>query len=321
MYKKKLLSSSEVSENINNGWLKADLHVHTCCSYDVPGSESLHPVIIYNKAKLKGMDYVTFTDHDTIKAFDLLKKKENLVPGVELSIKDMENVGHTLHINVFDFEKENFNEMFYITDKRRNLFELLDYFNDHELPYVYNHPFGFISGENPNLEVIPEIAENFPVIEYNVQDLKYKNKYAMELATKLNKGMVITTDTHTGSVGEAYTIAKGDEFRTYYNNICKGRYELVMDSSLLKHLSKEISIWVELAFSMDKQMNLDFFTGVSKVDAAMRLLDTKLFSYRLFNKITMKLLQALSLSGLPVYIYMLSTKFSLSEIDTVISNI
>lgn len=321
LYNKLILSSSQVIELVNSGWFKADLHVHTCCSHDTPGWKSLHPQVIYNKAVSLGMNYITFTDHDNIKAFDLLDKTENLVSGVELSIKDTENVGHTLHINIFDFEKTQFNEMYHIAANKKDLFQLFDYFKDNDLPYVYNHPFGFISNETPNLSAIPEIAKHFPIIEYNVQDLKYKNRYASELANKLNKGMIIATDTHTGNIGAAYTIAKGDDFRTYYKNICEGKCKLVMDSTSLRYLSREISTWVELAFNMDKEMDLEFFTGVSKVDAALRLLDTKLFSYNLFSKITMKSIQTLSLSGIPVLLYMLSTKYSLSEVDTLIANI
>lgn len=64
-----------------------DLHVHSSCSYDVPPVQTMHPAVLFEKAKSQGLDYVTFTDHDTIKAYDLLGwDREGLVPGVEISI-------------------------------------------------------------------------------------------------------------------------------------------------------------------------------------------------------------------------------------------
>jgi predicted metal-dependent phosphoesterase TrpH len=64
-----------------------DLHVHSSCSYDVPPVQTMHPAVLFENAKSQGLDYVTFTDHDTIKAYDLLGwNREGLVPGIEISI-------------------------------------------------------------------------------------------------------------------------------------------------------------------------------------------------------------------------------------------
>ena len=89
---------SEVAETlIQEGWKKMDMHVHSSCSYDVPPVQAMHPVVLFEKARDQGLDFVTFTDHDTVKAYDLLGwDKEGLVPGVEIEIKDSEKIGHTL---------------------------------------------------------------------------------------------------------------------------------------------------------------------------------------------------------------------------------
>ncbi len=322
-FPKRILSSQDVSELVDSGWKKADLHVHTCCSHDVPAWGPVHPQVLYDRAVSKGMNYVTFTDHDTIDAFDLLGlNKESLVTGVELSITDIENVGHTIHINVFELDKEQFDTMASISTTRQNLFELIDFLKDDDLLYMYNHPFWFAAGETPNLSIIPEIAKHFPLIEYNIQELKQKNQFAVALAHRLEKGMAITTDSHTGSIGAAYTIAEGDDFRSYFKNVCEGNSFMVMDVPLWKHLSRELSTWVELAFNMDKQLDTGFFTGVGKVDRAMRILGSEVFSdHPLFNKLTMKSIQKLSLSGLPVLLYMLSMQPMIYEIKNVVSTL
>jgi predicted metal-dependent phosphoesterase TrpH len=319
-YPKRVLHSSDVFELVDKGWKKADMHVHTCCSPDVPAWGPVHPQLLYDKAVSKGMDYVTFTDHDTIDAFDLLDTNEDtLVTGVELSITDTENVGHTIHINVFELDKEQFNAMDYIASVKQNIFELIDFLKESDLPYMYNHPFWFAAGENPNLSVIPEIAKHFPLIEYNIQDLKQKNQFAMSLAQRLGKGMAITTDSHTGNIGAAYTIAKGDDFREYFKNICRGNSYLVTDHPLRRHLSKELSVWVELAFNTDKQVDLDFVTNVEKVNKAMRILGSDIFSnHPMFTKMVMKSIQKLSLSGLPSLLYVLSMQPMIYDIKSVI---
>ncbi|WP_269848629.1 hypothetical protein [Methanosarcina horonobensis] len=71
---------------------------------------------------------MTFTDHDTVKAYDLLGwDKEGLVPGVEISIKDPENVGHTLHINVFDLDSEDFGELEAIANQEHDFKNFIRY--------------------------------------------------------------------------------------------------------------------------------------------------------------------------------------------------
>lgn len=318
---KRVLSSQKAAELLDDGWKRADLHVHTCCSYDVPGGRSLHPEVLFEKAVSRGMNYVTFTDHDTVEAFDILGwNREMLVPGVELSITDMENVGHTIHVNIFELDKEQFRQMKSIAAEQHDLFALIDFLREQNLPYMYNHPFWFAVGEKPNLFSVPEIARHFPVIEYNMQDLKQKNLFAMSLAHLLNKGMAVTTDSHTGSIGSVYTMAEGNNFREFFTNICDGNYYLVMDDPIWKHITKELTAWVELVFSMDQQNGTEFFTGVRSLDSLIKFVSTgKITSYPHLNWLTMRFIQKLSMSGLPVLLYILFNRSLISDIENVMS--
>lgn len=316
---KKVLSSEKAVELMGDGWQKADLHVHTSCSYDVPKGSIVHPKTLYEKAMSKNMNYVTFTDHDTVEAFDMLGwKKEKLIPGVELSVTDMSNVGHTVHINVFELDMAQFKDMRHIATNQQDIFILLDFLNDNDLLYMYNHPFWFSVGEKPNLLAVPELAKHFPVIEYNMQDLKQKNLFAMALAHQLGKGMAVTTDSHTGGIGAVYTMAKGDDFREYFNNISKGNYYLIMDQPIWKHITQELSAWVELVFNMDRQTGKEFSTGVSVLDKAVRLVSSEaLAGHPNVNRFTMRSIQKLSTSGLPFFLYLLSKRSQISEIENI----
>jgi len=101
----------------------------------------MHPRELLATGSSKGLDFMTFTDHDTVKAYDLLGwNRSDLLPGVEVSIKDPENVGHTVHINVFGFDKQQYEDLTKVA-RENNIYSLIDHFKSNDLPHVYNHPF------------------------------------------------------------------------------------------------------------------------------------------------------------------------------------
>jgi predicted metal-dependent phosphoesterase TrpH len=321
--KQEIISSDKAAELVEKGWHKADLHVHTCCSYDVLSAESMHPEKLLQKGRARGLDYITFTDHDTVKAHDIMGwERENLIPGVELSVTDTLNVGHTVHINVFGFEREQYSEFQAMANQENDIYSLIDYFKSNDLPYIYNHPFWFPRGDIPNVPAIPELVRNFPVIEYNMQSLDQKNLLTMELAQKYGKGIAVTTDSHTGSIGKAYTIAKGDTFRDYFSNITKGRSCMVIDQPVLKHITGELDSWIELAFSMGKDIReeVGFTTGMRPFDRLLRFLGSDLLERNpRINNGTRSLLHHISGSGLPALMYMLSKQPHISRISRLIN--
>ena len=320
----KIIASDRAAELLEKGWCKADLHVHTSCSYDVPASKFTNPEILFQKGLSDGLDFVTFTDHDTVKAYDRMGwKRENLTPGVELSITDMENVGHTIHINAFEFDRSQYLEMEAIVQKKQDVYMLLDYFNDNDILHMYNHPFWFKPGEKPNLMAVPELAKQFPVIEYNMQDLKQKNLFSMVLAQRFKKGMAVTTDSHTGRIGRVHTLAKGDTFREYFKNIEKGQSYMMIDEPIWKHISHELNAWVELIFSMEKRMphEGDYSTGVEVVDRVVSLVcgDNRDKHPHVCN-MTMHLAQQFFGSGLPFLLYRISKQPQVSRIERVMNS-
>jgi predicted metal-dependent phosphoesterase TrpH len=113
-----VLSHEQAEIYRKHGWKAADLHVHTLCSPDVISAKSLHPEVLYHRTREMEMDFVTFTDHDTMRAYDLLSGElDGLVTGVEMRIKDLDLVGHTLHINVYDLCREQFLELKEISEQ------------------------------------------------------------------------------------------------------------------------------------------------------------------------------------------------------------
>jgi hypothetical protein len=80
---------SEIAETLlQEGWKKMDMHVHSSCSYDVPPAKEMHPEVFFRKAKAQKLNFVTFTDHDTVKAYDLLGwDREGLILQSKILIK------------------------------------------------------------------------------------------------------------------------------------------------------------------------------------------------------------------------------------------
>jgi predicted metal-dependent phosphoesterase TrpH len=237
-----VLSIDEAEELKLQGWLAADLHVHTFCSYDVLPAKPLHPEALYYKAKLAGMNYITFTDHDTMQAYDLLDwEREGLVSGVEIKVNDPEMVGHTIHVNVFDLGLDQFLDLGEIAEMG-DLRGFLAYLKRYDLPFVYNHPHWFEPGEMPNFSAIPRLAKLFPVLEYNMRRNEHDNELVMELASKYNRGLVASTDTHLGTVGKIYTLSRGETFREFFRNIQKGNSYIVVRGLTRKYLAEKIDI-------------------------------------------------------------------------------
>ncbi|MBN1592178.1 MAG: PHP domain-containing protein [Candidatus Coatesbacteria bacterium] len=222
------------------GYLKSDLHVHSSASHDVLSIASLSPKSLYEKARRRGLDYISFTDHDTMDAYDSVGwEREGLVPGVEIRIRDLRLVGHTLHINVYTLSRSQFNELNKIAKVACDLSLFVQYCREESLPYVYNHPFYFENHDSPNISAILNITPMFPVIEYNMHRVKMKNKLAIMLAERFGKGVMATTDTHTGDVGKAFTLARGAGFGEYFRNVAEGRAYLVPKDLTKDGLAKE----------------------------------------------------------------------------------
>jgi len=305
--KSKIVSGNGISALINKGWHQADLHVHTYYSGDVLPSTHLDPLVLYEKARQKGMKYVSFTDHDTMEAYERVGwKKEGLVPGVEIKIKDMDNVGHSVHINIYELNKSQFNELMEIAKVKKDIFAFVAYLKDKNLPFVYNHPYWYDHGEKPNFKIVHKLLQLFPVTEYNMHRVWQKNILAMKLAHKYGKGIIAATDTHVGDIGRASTFAKGETFREFFDNIAKGDAYLNAQDLTVYILKEEISKWIELIFSLDMdRLEKVVHTQIRTLNYFINLFERgALENCPLVRKSVEKLLSAIAKSGAPALCYL-----------------
>ncbi|MBI1388142.1 MAG: PHP domain-containing protein [bacterium] len=267
-YRDRILSFEQSEENVRQGYAPADLHVHSSCSHDVLPFPDFHPEAIYQEALKKDFAYITITDHDTMEAYDIIGwDRERLVTGVEITLRDPIRVGHTIHVNVYELNKKQFEELRSIAVFDQNIETFISFLRDQNLPYTYNHPFWFVTHDKPNYRAVEEIIELFPVIEYNMKRVRRKNLMALWLAAKYGKGIIASTDTHIGQLGRAYTLSKGDTFREYFQNIADCNAFIVPQDLTLKNLNYEIATWIEVLFNLDETTpGATRYTGIGVVD-------------------------------------------------------
>lgn len=284
------------------------MHVHTSCSFDVLPAPELSPEALYKKGLDLGLDFITFTDHDTMEAYELLGlEREKLVPGVELTIRDLESAGHTIHINVYELDFEEFEELKELVKIEPKLLSVIKYLKKHKLPYIYNHPLWFEFHEEAEPSKVPELAKHFSVLEYNMHELKLKNEMIVALAERLGKGIAASTDAHTGKFGQAYTLAKGANFREFFRNIEKGQNFIVPEDLTRKFLIEEMNTWLDLTFEKSQQDReaKAFLSGIKPVDAVVKLSRSNLLScFPSLNRKTMELFSLLANSGIPAAFYL-----------------
>ncbi|AKB80004.1 hypothetical protein MSHOH_3521 [Methanosarcina horonobensis HB-1 = JCM 15518] len=265
------------------------------------------------------MDFITFTDHNTMEAYEILGwEHKNLVPGVEMTIYDPEFAGHTLHINVFELDREEFSELREIAEIEHDLKGFIGYLKRHRLPFVYNHPFWFEFHQQQNPSAVPKLAKLFPVLEYNMHELKQKNELTIALAERFGKSIVATTDTHSGKVGQVYTLAKGDSFREYFRNIEKGKNYIVPENLTRELLIEEMNTWIDLIFEKS-QKNRDiknYLTGIKSLDTIVKISRSALLNYSpRLNRTAMNLFYMISNTGIPASFYIHSEKSFAKKIE------
>lgn len=305
--KNRIIGPEESQELMRAGWYPADLHVHTCYSHDVLPSRLLEPLTLYQKARKKGFRFITFTDHDSMEAYDRIGwTRENLVPAVEITIKDIQRVGHSLHINVYQLQKAHFQELLKIARLKRNLETFLEYLKTNKLPFIYNHPFWYEHGERPSYSVIKEILRIFPATEYNMHRVWQKNSLTLALAGEYGKGIIAATDTHIGDIGKAYTLARGETFPEYYDNIVQGDVCLCARDLTIDLLKHEIDTWIDLIFNIDLvRLEKMVHLRIRALDYLMNLfLKGALTNYPALRRTAEHFFSAIARSGVPAFCYL-----------------
>jgi predicted metal-dependent phosphoesterase TrpH len=151
---------------------RADLHLHTRHSKwktakIIKASECYtDPLEAYRRCKAAGMDFVAFTDHDTIDgALDLLSRRPDLAPevivGEEVETR-FRDTDQWIHINVFDIDEAIHRDIAHL---RGDALDLVGYLRQRGLFHVLNHPFQSYNMQQPAMDYIERVLDLFDFFE------------------------------------------------------------------------------------------------------------------------------------------------------------
>jgi predicted metal-dependent phosphoesterase TrpH len=277
--------------------------------------------ILYDQARRMGLTFVAFTDHDTMAAYDQIGwTREGLVPAVEIKILDPRNVGHTVHVNVYTLDAGQFREILKIAGTARDIEMLTSYLKAEGLPFVFNHPFWHEPDETPNLQAVLDIAELFPVLEYNMGRIGRLNAQALLLAAARGKGIVAGTDSHVGEIGRAFTLARGNSFKDFFDRIAARDSALCPSDLTLPRLKEEAAVRIRRLFDRPRWLraaeSLNMETGNAILDDIIRKVAHSRPGAPGFSRwILRKTIEVLSSSGIPGSLYLRSQEILADRIS------
>jgi predicted metal-dependent phosphoesterase TrpH len=144
------------------------------------------PLEVYRRAKARGMDLVTFTDHDTIDGcLELLEKAGELADffiSEEVSVRDP-RTGCRFHVGVYGIDEAVHRE---IQRLRGDAWELAAYLARERIPAALNHLGSSLVRQRISVEQIVDLASRFPLIETrNAAQRRAPNALAAQLAEVL----------------------------------------------------------------------------------------------------------------------------------------
>lgn len=206
---------------------RIDLHCHSSRSVEGLFGMRFHPLLdpvqLYQLAKLRGMDYVTITDHDSIEGcVELLNQFGDLpdfIVGEEVSAVFPDD-GMIVHVNVYDIDEEQHRE---IQRLRFNIFELVPYLRSTGKLFQLNH-FTWNARHAPfSPERIEQLVDLFDVFEViNGTRTFVHNSLAWRVLEGEDKVFTAGSDSHTDQMGTTYTISYGETRSALLSSIRKG---------------------------------------------------------------------------------------------------
>ncbi len=200
--------------------MRADLHVHSRHSgpADLPVLRHLgrecysEPKEVYERARARGMDLVTLTDHDSIEgALEIAH-----LPGTFLSeeVTLVLEGGRQLHLGVYDLAPA---QHLRIARLRFDAEALLAYLAEQRLPACLNHPLSALTGHRERADFEIALGRLSLVESLNGSMPEGHNEQARLLGRAFGMAPVGGSDSHTlANVARAFTTVAGardkDEF-------------------------------------------------------------------------------------------------------------
>ncbi len=211
--------------------LRADLHVHTYHSGYAGHLRFLRardcysdPAAVYRTAKARGMDIVTFTDHDSIDGCLEFLDRHSDAPDFFIS-EEIEcripGSGLRVHIGAYGMTERIHRE---VQPLRPNVFEAAAFLRAEGVFCAFNHPFFFLNGELPAAEYLATMLPLFDAVEVRNGTMLAPHNELVERIVDRRLVTIGGSDSHTLSgVGTTYTEAPGATRDDFLASLRAGR--------------------------------------------------------------------------------------------------
>lgn len=232
---------------------KADLHCHSIYSsfkyFRKANTRDCYnrPDDVYRVAKERGMDFVTFTDHDTIDGcltflndhpeaedFFISEETETWFPDTRQRI----------HVNIFGLTEAQHRE---ISRLRENIYDLVTYLKREKLIFSANHMFQNYRMRNSPRRYFEEMLTMFDMFEVkNGAMTVHHNRLVEDLmalvrAKNGNVSLVAGSDAHTLTpLARVFTIAECNSIREFLEAIRRGQCYVWGEEIGFSRLMKEV---------------------------------------------------------------------------------
>lgn len=184
--------------------IKLDLHVHTIYS----GDSFITPEIALKYAKIKKLDGFAITDHDTLKAYNILKKKNHnneliIIPGMEIKT----HIGEVIGLFI--------NEEINIRDN--NFVSIVEKIKENNGLVVIPHPFDFLRDNRLKINLLSDNMIKKYIDGIEIINSRIIFKRCINKARKFNRKYQLFetggSDAHSNEeIGNGYTIIKDVDY-------------------------------------------------------------------------------------------------------------
>jgi predicted metal-dependent phosphoesterase TrpH len=214
---------------------KADLHCHSIYSsfkyFRIANTRDCYnkPQDVYRTAKARGMDYVTFTDHDSIDGclaflndhpdaadFFISEEAETWFPDTRQRI----------HVNVFGINEAQHRE---VSRLRENIYDLVPYLRAEKLIFSANHMFQNYRMRNSPRRYFEEMLGMFEIFEVkNAAMTAHHNRLVEDLmrlvrAKNGKVSLIAGSDAHTLTpLAKVFTVAECDSLAAFLEAVRTG---------------------------------------------------------------------------------------------------
>lgn len=216
---------------------KADMHCHSRYSGLVKHLRFLRardcysqPIDVYRRAKSRGMDLVTITDHNSIDGcLELLNRfgdMPDFITGEEVTAR-LPDFKHEIHVGVYGLNESQHRE---IQRLRGDAQELVAYLRQNGLLHALNHFFHDFWNVARVREFIERMTAMFSVFEVRNGTLQREhNAFIVELLDRLRRSgrrlsVIAGSDSHTlRRIGRSYTASPACNREEFLADIREGR--------------------------------------------------------------------------------------------------